>query len=330
MASTTTREQVKVGRLTVALSNTGKVLFPDDGITKGDLIGYYQAAAEHMLPYLRERPLAMARYPDGITGERIFQKNVGRHFPDWIPRVEVGKQGGQLSQVVATKAADLVYLANQACIELHPFLSRVERPAHPGQRSQPGEASPPDQLHRPDMLIFDLDPPDTGHFEAVRTAALRLREILEGDLGLAAFVKTTGSKGLHVQVPLNGREEFDPVREFARQVAEVLAAAEPDLVTVEQRMEARQGRVYADIMRNAYAQTAVAAYSVRARPGAPVATPVSWEEVADPALRADGFTLPAMPDRLAQLDKAGDPWAGMSRHRQGLTRPRRLLARRHP
>jgi bifunctional non-homologous end joining protein LigD len=330
VASTTTREQVKVGRLTVALTNTGKVLFPGDGITKGDLIGYYQAAAEHMLPYLRERPLAMARYPDGITGERIFQKNVGRHFPDWIPRVEVGKQGGQLCQVVAGKAADLVYLANQACIELHPFLSRVERPAHPGQRGHPGEAGPPDGLHRPDMLIFDLDPPDTGHFEAVRTMALRLREILEGDLGLVAFVKTTGSKGLHVQVPLNGREEFDPVREFAREVAEVLAAAEPDLVTVEQRIQARQGRVYADIMRNAYAQTAVAAYSVRARPGAPVATPVSWDEVADPALRSDSFTLSVMPDRLAQLDKAGDPWAGMSRHRQGLTRPRRLLARRHP
>ncbi len=318
MASTPTREQLKVGRLTVPLTNTGKVLFPDDGITKGDLIGYYHAAAEQMLPYLRERPLAMARYPDGITGERIFQKNVGRHFPDWIPRVEVGKQGGELCQVVATKAADLVYLANQACIELHPFLSRVGRTAEP------------DQLHRPDMLIFDLDPPDGAHFEAVRTAALRLREILEEDLGLAAFVKTTGSKGLHVQVPLNGREEFDPVREFARQVAEVLAAAEPDLVTVEQRRDARHGRVYADIMRNAYAQTAVAAYSVRARPGAPVATPVSWAEVADPGLAADSFTLRTMPDRLAQLSKAGDPWAGMSRHRQGLIRPRRLLARRHP
>jgi bifunctional non-homologous end joining protein LigD len=318
MASTTTREQLKVGRLTVALSNTGKVLFPDDGITKGDLIGYYLAAAEHMLPYLRDRPLAMARYPDGIAGERIFQKNVGRHFPDWIPRVEVGKQGGELCQVVATKAADLVYLANQACIEFHPFLSRM------------GREDQPDQLHRPDMLIFDLDPPDARHFEAVRAAALRLREILEDDLGLAAFVKTTGSKGLHVQVPLNGREEFDGVREFARQVAEVLAAAEPDLVTVEQRKDARHGRVYADIMRNAYAQTAAAAYSVRARPGAPVATPVSWQEVADPALAADSFTLRSMPDRLAQLSKAGDPWAGMSRHRQGLTRPRRLLSRRHP
>ena len=121
-------------------------------------------------------------------------------------------------------------------------------------------------------------------------------------------MKTTGSKGLHVQVPLNGRGlQFDPVREFARQVAEVLAAAEPDLVTVEQRKDARHGQVYADIMRNAYAQTAVAAYSVRARPGAPVATPVSWDEVADPALRADSFTLRSMPDRLAQLAKACDP-----------------------
>ena len=324
MASTTTREQVKIGRVTVALTNAGKVLFAGDGITKGDLIGYYRAAAEQMLPYLRDRPLAMARYPDGITGERIFQKNVGRHFPDWIPRVEVGKQGGQLCQVICTKAADLAYLANQACIEFHPFLSRVGRPSNLGEPSQP------DQLHRPDMLIFDLDPPDSGHFAAVRTAALRLREILEDDLGLVSFVKTTGSKGLHVQVPLNGREEFDPVREFARQVAEVLAAAEPDLVTVEQRKDARHGRVYVDIMRNAYAQTAVAAYSVRARPRAPVAAPVSWEEVADPALAADSFTLRTMPDRLAQLSKAGDPWAGMSRHRQGLSRPRRVLARLHP
>jgi bifunctional non-homologous end joining protein LigD len=324
VASTTTREQVKIGRVTVALTNTGKVLFTGDGITKGDLIGYYQAAAEQMLPSLRDRPLAMARYPDGITGERIFQKNVGRHFPDWIPRVEVGKQDGQLCQVICTKAADLVYLANQACIEFHPFLSRVGRP------SNQGEPSRPDQLHRPDMLIFDLDPPDNGHFAAVRTAALRLREILEDNLRLVSFVKTTGSKGLHVQVPLNGREEFDPVREFARQVAEVLAAAEPDLVTVEQRKDARHGRVYVDIMRNAYAQTAVAAYSVRARPGAPVAAPVSWEEVADPALAAGSFTLRTMPDRLAQLSKAGDPWAGMSRHRQGLSRPRRVLARLHP
>jgi bifunctional non-homologous end joining protein LigD len=310
MADTRTREQLKVGRLTVALSNTGKVLFPDDGITKGDLIQYYQDVADQMLPHLRERPVAMARYPDGIGGERIFQKNVGRHFPDWIPRTEVGKQGGELCQVVCEKPADLVYLANQACVELHPFLSRVGA------------------LHQPDQLVFDLDPPDDEHFAAVRTLALGLREILEGDLGLAAFVKTTGSKGLHVQVPLNAREDFDSVRDFAQQVALRLAAAQPDLVTTEQRRQTRHGLIYADIMRNAYAQTAVAPYSVRARPGAPVATPLHWSEVADDGLTARRFTLRNITARLAELGRAGDPWAGMSRHRAGLARPRRLLAQR--
>lgn len=310
MADTKTREQLRVGRQTVPLSNTGKVLFPADGITKGDLIGYYQMVAGRMLPQLRDRPLAMARYPDGISGERIFQKNLGRHFPDWIPRAGVGKAGGELCQVVCEKPADLVYLANQACIELHPLLSRVG------------------SLHHPDQLIFDLDPPDEEHFGNVRTLALRLRDILEGDLGLATFVKTTGSKGLHVQVPLNGSEDFDSVRDFARQVAERLAAAEPGLVTIEQRRESRRGLIYADIMRNAYAQTAVAPYSVRARPGAPVAAPLHWAEVADPGLSPRRFTLRNLADRLAQLSEAGDPWAGMSRHRAGLARPRRLLTRK--
>ena len=307
MADTAAREQLKVGRLTVPLSNTGKALFPADGITKGDLIRYYRDIAPVMLPYLRDRPLSLARYPDGITGERIFQKNVGRHFPDWIPRAEVDKAGGQLCQVLCEKPADLVYLANQACIELHALLSRTG------------------SLHQPDQLIFDLDPPDDGQFGHVAAVALRLRGILEDGLGLTCYVKTTGSKGLHVLVPLNSREDFDSVREFARQVAGVLAVAEPELVTVEQRKDARGGRIYADIMRNGYAQTAVAPYSVRARPGAPVAAPLHWDEVADPGLTARGVTIRNIADRLEQLASTGDPWAGVSRHRYGLARPRRLL-----
>ena len=241
------------------------MLFPD-GITKGDLIRYYQEIAGVMLPYLRDRPLSLARYPEGITGERIFQKNVGRHFPDWIPRAEVDKAGGELCQVLAEKPADLVYLANQASIELHALLSRTGA------------------LHQPDQLIFDLDPPGDDRFDDVRTVALRLRAILTDDLGLTSFVKTTGSRGLHVEVVLNAQEDFDTVREFARQVAMVLAAAEPGLVTVEPRKAARGDRIYADIMRNGYAQTAVAPYSVRAHPGAPVAVPLHWDEVADPQL----------------------------------------------
>jgi len=308
MADTKAHEEIKLGRFTVSLSNTGKVLFPDDGITKGDLITYYQTAAGWLLPYLKDRPVALARYPDGLSGQRIFQKNVGRHFPGWIPRTEVDKQGGELCQVMCEKPADLVYLANQACIELHPVLSRAGA------------------LHQPDQLIFDLDPPDEDHFRQVRTVALRLRSILEDDLGLTAYVKTTGSKGLHVQVGLNAQEDFDTVREFARQVAERLVAAEPDLITIEQRKAGRAGLIYADIMRNAYAQTAAAPYSVRARPGAPVAAPLHWAEVEDDTLTARRYTVRNIDARLAELGKVGDPWAGMSRHRAGLARPRRLLA----
>jgi bifunctional non-homologous end joining protein LigD len=307
MADTAAREQLRVGRQTVPLSNTGKVLFPADGITKGDLIRYYQDIAPVLLPYLRDRPLSLARYPEGITGERIFQKNVGRHFPDWIPRAEVDKSGGELCQVLAEKPADLVYLANQAAIELHALLSRTG------------------SLHQPDQLIFDLDPPGDDRFGDVRAIALRLRGILADDLGLTAYVKTTGSKGLHVQVPLDGKEDFDTVREFARQVAELLAAADPDLVTIEPRKAARGDRIYADIMRNGYAQTAVAPYSVRARPGAPVAVPLHWDEVADPKLTARAVTIRTIAARLDQLASSGDPWAGMARHRYGLARPRRLL-----
>jgi bifunctional non-homologous end joining protein LigD len=300
MADTAAREQVRVGRQTVPLSNTGKVLFPD-GITKGDLIRYYQEIAGVMLPYLRDRPLSLARYPEGITGERIFQKNVGRHFPDWIPRAEVDKAGGELCQVLAEKPADLVYLANQASIELHALLSRTSA------------------LHQPDQLIFDLDPPGDDRFSDVRTVALRLRAILADDLGLTSFVKTTGSRGLHVEVVLTPQEDFDTVREFARQVAMVLAAAEPDLVTIEPRKAARGDRIYADIMRNGYAQTAVAPYSVR------VAVPLHWDEVADPQLSPRGVTIRTMAARLDQLASTGDPWAGMARHRYGLARPRRLV-----
>jgi bifunctional non-homologous end joining protein LigD len=306
MADTAAREQLRVGRQTVPLSNTGKVLFPD-GITKGDLIRYYQEIAGVMLPYLRDRPLSLARYPEGITGERIFQKNVGRHFPDWIPRAEVDKAGGELCQVLAEKPADLVYLANQAAIELHALLSRTG------------------SLHQPDQLIFDLDPPGDDRFSDVRTVALRLRAILADDLGLTSFVKTTGSRGLHVEVVLTPQEDFDTVREFARQVAMVLAAAEPDLVTIEPRKAARGDRIYADIMRNGYAQTAVAPYSVRAHPGAPVAVPLHWDEVADPQLSPRGVTIRTIAARLDQLASTGDPWAGMARHRYGLARPRRLV-----
>jgi bifunctional non-homologous end joining protein LigD len=292
---------VTVSGIRVELSNTGKVLFGDSGVTKGDLVAYYRDMAPRMLPYLRDRPLVMERYPDGVGGERIVQKNVPRYFPGWITRTTVAKHDGTLQQVVCDKPATLVYLANQACVEMHAFLSRTGA------------------LDRPDQLVFDLDPPDDSHFALVRRLALRLRELLEDDLGLTAFVKTTGGKGLHVHVPLNARDNFDTARTFARRVSDVLAAREPGRLTTEQRKDSRGEAVYADVMRNAYAQTAVAPYSVRARPGAPVATPLGWAELEDDGLTPHRFTLRTVAGRLERLGSA-DPWAGMSRHRYGLAR----------
>jgi bifunctional non-homologous end joining protein LigD len=306
---TAEKERLKVGRITVELSNTAKALFPGDGITKGDLVAYYEAVAETMLPLLRDRPISMTRFPDGIARHGIVQKNVPSYFPDWITRVRVRKEGGSLQQVVCDKPATIVYLANQACIELHAFLSRL------------------DHIDGPDQLIFDLDPPDAGRFGDVRVCAIGLHELLTGELGLPAFVKTTGGKGLHVHVPLNAREGFGAAREFAREVAELLAARNPGLVTTEQRKDKRGSRIYADIMRNAYAQLAVAPYSVRARPGAPVATPLSWDELDDEGLRPGQFTLRTVPDRIREAGWKGGPWTGMARRRPGLARAQESLRR---
>jgi bifunctional non-homologous end joining protein LigD len=259
-----------------------------------------------MLPYLRERPLVMGRYPDGVTGEAILQKNVSRYFPDWVKRVEVERigRGGAVCQVVCDRPETLIYLANQACIELHVLLSRVTA------------------LYRPDQLVFDLDPPAEDAFDDVRRCALDLRRLLEEDLRLTTYVKTTGGKGLHVHVPLRPDEGFDPVRDFARAVAELMIRDAPDRFTLQQRVDQRGNRIYFDVQRNGYAQMAVAPYSVRARRAAPVATPLQWAEVEDAGLNPRRFTMRTMGDRLATTQ---DPWAGMSRHRRGLAAARRRL-----
>ncbi|HUK70760.1 MAG TPA: non-homologous end-joining DNA ligase [Streptosporangiaceae bacterium] len=304
-AANPTPAELRLGRLTVSLSNTDKILFPDDGISKGEVIGYYHDIAARMLPYLRGRPIAMARYPDGIDGERIFQKNVPSYFPGWVRTAEVQKQGGTVTHVVCDNAATLVYLANQGCVELHIFLSRADR------------------IGRPDQLVFDLDPPQAAGFSVACRTALRLRELLADPLGLTAYVRTSGGKGLHVHVPLNRRAGFDDVRGFARAVAEVLIRRYPDQLTIEQRKEARSRRLFLDVMRNAYAQTIVAPYAVRARPGAPVATPLHWDELSDAALVPGRFTIRTISERLAG---SPDPWDGFWSNRQDLRRAHKLLA----
>ena len=292
---------IEAGRRRIQISRPEKLLFPC-GITKADLAGYYDAVAGTMLPHLRDRPLNLERFPDGIEGERIVQQRVGRHFPSWIRRVEVGKRGGTVEHVVAADAATLVYLANQACITLHPWLSRK------------------DALDRPDRLIFDLDPSDDDPAH-VRGAAQAMAAVLR-ELGLEPWVMSTGSRGYHLTLPLQRRKEFDDVRAFAVEVAAIAARRNPKLFTTEQRKAKRERRVLIDVMRNGYAHTAVAPYAVRPRPGAPVATPLHSGELEDPKTRADRWTIKTV---LRRLELDGDPWAQISSNPQTLTAARRRL-----
>jgi bifunctional non-homologous end joining protein LigD len=291
-----------VGRHSVELSSLDRVLFPDSGVTKGELVEHYRAVADRMLPHLRGRPVSMQRFPGGIHKEGFFQKSAPDYFPEWIARARVSKEGGTVEHVVCDNAATLVYLANQGCITPHVWLSRIDRIDHP------------------DRLIFDLDP-SGDDFGAVRFAAGAVRELLE-ELGLEPFPLATGGRGLHLVVPLDRGADFDTVRAFARDAAAVLAARHPDRLTVEVRKNKRRGRLFLDVLRNAYAQTAVPPYAVRARAGAPVAVPLAWDELRKPNLRGDAWNVRSLPDRLA---RTGDPWTGMSRRARSLSRPRRRL-----
>jgi bifunctional non-homologous end joining protein LigD len=295
--------KLRIGKYSIDVSNEDKVFFPDDGITKGDLIAYYRAVADAMLPHLRGRPLVMQRFPEGITGQGFYHKDTPHHFPDWVDRFSVKKKGGTVDHVVCDNAATLVYLANQGCVTLHLWLSRK------------------DHIDHPDQMIFDLDPPG-DEFGLATEAAHSLRELLE-ELKLPTYVKTTGGKGLHLVVSLDRSADFDDVRRFARDAARVVAARFPDSFTTEVRKEKRKGRLFLDVGRNAYGQHAVAPYSVRPRAGAPVATPIDWDEL-DGRLKPSSFTIKTVLDRLSD---GVDPWSGMSRRRRSLSEPWRRLER---
>jgi len=276
----------------VRITHPDKVLFPEDGITKAELAAYYQAVAALMLPLVRGRPVTMQRFPNGIAKGGFLQKQIGDYFPDWIQRVTApnrrtrqGTTREQVTYMVCGSPDDLVYLANQACITPHVWLSRT-----------------PD-IYRPDQLVFDLDPASTDP-RVLRLAAATLHELLD-ELGLASFLKSSGSRGLHVVVPLVPGAETDEVKVFSMAVAEVLAARHPDDLTTEGRIADRGGRLYLDIGRNGYAQTMAAPYAVRALPGAPVSVPLEWSELAEFDPRR--HTLRTIAERL----DLQDPWAGL-------------------
>ena len=288
----------------VRITHPDKVLFPRDGYTKADVVAYYAAVAEVMLPYMRGHPLAMLRFNQGIDGERFFHKQAPKYFPDDIERVEVPKAKGTTTYPVVNNVEGLLYIANHNSIEYHLL---------------PVTA---DDLGHPDRLVFDLDP-TTDNFEEIRDAARWLRDLLD-ELGLASFPMASGSRGIHIWVPLDRKSTVEEVVDFASGVADVLVSRYPDTLTTEFSKENRGDRIYVDVARNAPAQHAVAPYSLRAKDGAPAATPITWDEVDDPDLTPQRYTLATLPQRIAD---GGDPWKGIAKKARSLAKAKAGLSK---
>jgi bifunctional non-homologous end joining protein LigD len=283
------------------ITHPEKVLFPDDGITKGELAGYYEAIAPYLLPHVNWRPVTMERFPSGIGQKGFMQKNVSKGFPPWLQRVEVPKKGGTVHHALIVDTASLMWVVNQNTITPHVWTSRVPN------------------LYDADICVFDLDPADDEEPEVLRDAALALRALLQ-ELGHESWIKTSGSKGFHIVVPvapkasgeggaLAGKVSKGAAARFANRVGRQLVERNPAHLTQEFSKVDRGGRIYVDTGRNGYSATFAAAYAVRPKPGAPVSAPCTWEEVATGAVVPRTFTLRNMVERVARV---GDLWADMA------------------
>jgi bifunctional non-homologous end joining protein LigD len=272
----------------VRITHPEKVLFPADGITKGELAAYYDQVAAVMLPHVTGRPITMERFPAGIGETGFMQKNVIKGFPDWLTRVEAPKKGGTVHYPVADDRRSLQWLANQNTITLHVWASRAPR------------------INQPDVCVFDLDPSkdDQG---ALRDAALGVRAVLS-ELGFSSWVKTSGSKGFHIVAPLAPGSTFRESGRLADRVANTLIERDPAHLTLEFSKADRDGRIFIDIGRNRPGATFAAAYTVRAKVGAPVSAPCTWSEVERGEVHPQSFSMRDMADRIASV---GDLWADL-------------------
>jgi len=280
-----------------AITHAEKVLFPDDGITKGELAAYYDAVAPVMLPHLRRRPITMERFPNGIGEKGFIQKDVSKGFPEWLKRIEAPKKGGTVHYPLANDRRSLQWLANQNAVTLHVWSSRTPR------------------LDRPDVCVLDLDP-SRDEPEVLREAMLAMKAVLD-ELGHASWVKTSGSKGFHVVVPMPGRATFEDSSTLADRVAGILVERHPRTLTQEFTKADRGERIFIDTARNRPGATFAAAYTVRPKPGAPVSAPCTWEEVENDTVRPQTFTLRTMADRIAAV---GDLWHDLPARRAGASR----------
>ncbi len=278
--------QVNVDGKQVALSNLDKILWPEEGYTKGDLIDYYAKIAPYILPHLQDRPLVFTRYPDGIKGKSFYQKNAPAYLPEWIETLPWKFEDDvQKHLIMARKKADLVWLANQAVIEIHPWFSR------------------PGTIDYPDFVVFDLDPSAGSTFEQVVTIAKVLKQILD-ELKLKSYLKTSGAEGLHIYVPLVNQYAYSELRDFSGKIAGMACLLLPEIATIERNVKKRGTRVYVDFMQNVLGKTLCAPYSVRPRAGATVSTPLKWEEI--DTIKPSDFNIRNI---FARLDKVGDLFA---------------------
>ena len=286
------------------ISHPEKVLFPDDGVTKGELASYYARVAPVMLPHIRRRPVTMERYHRGIAAPGFFQKDVSKGFPEWLKRVEVPKNEGTVNHPIVTRTRSLLWLANQNSITIHVWPSR----------------SP--NLYKPDICVFDLDP-SRDDLDLLCKAALNLRALLK-ELGLPCWIKTTGSKGFHIAVPLDAKADFSTVARFAHRVGKLLVARDPENLTREFLKVDRRGRILVDTGRNDYSATFAAAYTVRARRGAPVSAPCTWEEVERGEVSPRSFTIRNMAQRI---ENVGDLWSDLLKTSRSLRLPIERLSK---
>jgi bifunctional non-homologous end joining protein LigD len=279
------------------ITHPEKILFPDDGISKGEMAAYYESVAPLMIEHIRGRPVTMERYPSGIGAKGFMHKDVSRGFPAWLERVEAPKKDGVVHYAVVTDARSLLWMANQNTITLHVWSSRT-----------------PD-LYHPDICVFDLDP-SIDDQEMLRTAAIALRDLLD-ELGLTSWVKTSGSKGYHVVVPLDGDAHMGEVSGFAHHVGQLLVKRDPDRWTQEFAKVDRGRRILIDTGRNGYGATWAAPYTIRAKPGAPVSAPCTWEEIERGTVHPRSFTLRTMAARIAA---SGDLWSDLYKRKRSMQR----------
>jgi bifunctional non-homologous end joining protein LigD len=297
---------IRKGRRELRLSNLDKPFWPDEGITKGDLLAYYRDVAEVLVPHLKRRPFTMKRYPDGWKGNHFFQKQAPSHMPEWIERVPLPastREGEKkiIEYALVDDELALLWMVNMGCIDMHVWSSRIDKP------------------ERPDWVMFDLDPAEGATFDDVVTVARHVKDTLDL-LELDAFPKTSGSRGIHILVPVARRHTFADARDFASVIAGALARAHPGLVTTEWARKKRKG-VLVDANQNRLGATNASVYSVRPRAGAPVSTPLRWDEVV-PGLDFTAFTMDAVLDRVA---RDGDLFAGVLEGKQSLTKALRAF-----